>query len=181
MSGRLDRVEWVRTGLAVLSEAGIEAVRVEPLARRLGVTKGSFYWHFVNRDALLSAMLEEWERVQTSEVIAGAEAVGGDAARRLKTLSDLALGLDMRLEAAARVWASTDERAYRAVQQVDGRRLGFLQSVIEGAGVPEATAQARARLVYYALIGEIVCRPPDWLDRHRRAMRLNREMILRWP
>jgi AcrR family transcriptional regulator len=172
---------WIRAGLAVLSERGSESVRVELLARELKVTKGSFYWHFATRDHLLSAMIEEWERSQTGAVIDEVESGGGDAHRRLEALSASVGRLDMRLEAAMRNWAMSDPRARQSIERIDTLRLAYLGSIIEGAGVPQDHAKARARLVYYALIGHIGSGQTDWQTHHRDAMALNRAMILRWP
>jgi AcrR family transcriptional regulator len=157
------------------------SVRVELLAKRLKITKGSFYWHFSGREELLSAMIEEWERCQTTGVIATVEDRGGSPHERFERLSDALAGLDMGLEASIRSWAGSDRAICRTIERVDAARLTYLQSIIESSGVPAAPAQARARLVYFALIGELVTGGANWLQRHRDAMDLNRSMILAWP
>jgi AcrR family transcriptional regulator len=181
MANRLNQMDWVRAGLAALSRSGLAAVGVEPLARRLAVTKGSFYWHFADREALLLAMIAEWERAQTFAVIEEVEAVGADANRRFETLSAAVERLDMRLEMAVRAWGALEPKARKAVARIDATRLGYLQSIIESAGVPRAPAEARARLVYYALIGQISSGAIGRRPKHREAARLNRAMILAWP
>lgn len=178
---RLDRTAWVQAGLSALSEGGVTAVRVELLAKRLRITKGSFYWHFSKREDLLSAVLEEWERSQTASVIATVEARGGGPHERFRHLSDALTSLDLRLEAAIRSWAGSDPDVCRAVENIDTARLAYLQSIIESAGVPASPAQARARLVYFALIGELTSGGKNWFQGHREAMDLNRPMILSWP
>src|SRR5437763_8486771 len=87
---RTPRSSWVHEGLRALAHGGPEAVRVEPLARALGVTKGGFYWHFEDRRALLEALLDAWERTLIDEVVATVEAGGGDARARLARLFSLA-------------------------------------------------------------------------------------------
>lgn len=178
---RLDRIDWVYAGLSALSEGGIAAVRVELLAKRLGITKGSFYWHFARREDLLGAMIEEWERSQTASVITEVESLGGDPYQRLQYLSDALSELDLRLEAAIRGWGGSDPDVRKTIERIDTARLIYLQSVIESAGVPTLPAQARARLVYFALIGELINGRADWLEYHQEAMRLNRTMLLTWP
>ncbi|NLB15124.1 MAG: TetR/AcrR family transcriptional regulator, partial [Gammaproteobacteria bacterium] len=74
-ASRLSANDWAQAALDLIAEEGVHAVAVEPLARRLGVTKGSFYWHFPSRDALLRAALERWEQVELDEVFARLEAV----------------------------------------------------------------------------------------------------------
>ncbi|HEY2239319.1 MAG TPA: helix-turn-helix domain-containing protein, partial [Streptosporangiaceae bacterium] len=75
---------WVEAGLEALGAGGPEAVRVDPLARALGVTRGSFYWHFADRDALLTELLNAWERAATDDVLERVERHGGDARARLR-------------------------------------------------------------------------------------------------
>jgi AcrR family transcriptional regulator len=182
MAERLDRDDWVCAGVAALSDGGVSAVRVEPLARRLGVTKGSFYWHFADRDALLAAIIAAWAQRQTQAVIDEVAAAGpAEPLARLTLLSRIVGRLDIRLEAAVRTWALTDPRAAAAVARIDAARQGYLQEIIESAGVPDDVAAGRARLLYYALIGQIVSAPPGWPRLHRQAMELNLELFLRWP
>lgn len=155
---RLAKADWVEVGLAALAETGVEAVRIERLAERLGVTKGSFYWHFANRDALLSEILAAWRVVATNAIIAEVEAAGGDAHAKLKTLFAIAARLEGRLDLAVRRWAAADPRAQDALEAIDRRRLGYLEALFGEIGFTRLEARARARLVYNALIGEFVRR-----------------------
>ena len=90
-NGRLSAEDWARAALDAIAEQGVGAVAVEPLARRLGVTKGSFYWHFPSRDALLQAALEEWERNERELVFGSMEAIA-DPRARLRALFQLVAG-----------------------------------------------------------------------------------------
>ena len=87
---RTPRSSWIEEGLRALAGGGPDAVRIEPLARALGVTKGGFYWHFDDRRALLDEMLDSWERVQIDEVIERVERDGGDARAKLRRLFAIA-------------------------------------------------------------------------------------------
>src|SRR2546430_17587307 len=83
---RTPRSRWIAEGLRALAAGGPDAVRIEPLAEALGVTKGGFYWHFADRRALLDEMLDTWERTSIDEVIERIESEGGDARARLRRL-----------------------------------------------------------------------------------------------
>jgi AcrR family transcriptional regulator len=147
---------WVAGGLVALARGGVEAVRVEPLARALGVTKGSFYWHFRDRRALLDAVLARWEEVATLAIIEELEAGGGSAGRRLERLvGRTALHpLAPALEQAVRAWAAADARARRVLARVDRRRQAYVRGLLREHGLPPGTAAVRAHLLYLALVGE---------------------------
>jgi AcrR family transcriptional regulator len=154
-TARLGPEAWVRAGLSALVEGGIAAVNVERLAEHLAMTKGSFYWHFENRGALLEAMLDDWERRSTSAIIDELEASGGNAAEKLELLfRRVSRGKGDRLEAALRGWAAIDEQVAKAVARVDRRREKFVVALFEELGFPSAEAIVRTRLVYLAMIGE---------------------------
>jgi len=154
MTVRLDRSDWIHAGFAMLASGGIDAVRVERLAGALAVTKGSFYWHFRDRPALLAAMLEAWQAEATSDIITRVEAKGGDAAARLASLLSIVFRSDGRLEMAVRDWASRDEGARAAQMIVDQRRLAYVETLFLDLGFGAAEALARARFAYQALIGQ---------------------------
>ncbi|MEZ4238435.1 MAG: helix-turn-helix domain-containing protein [Myxococcota bacterium] len=139
--------------LALLTEAGADAVRVEPLARRLGVTKGSFYWHFAGRDALLAAALAHWEQVETLAIIAGLEAAA-PGAERLRALVRQAWAAPTARGRAVRAWAAHDDAAAEVVRRVDARRTDYVAAQFVAAGLPPEAAAGRARMLYAALVGE---------------------------
>ena len=147
--------DWVKAGLSALSRGGIDAVRVEPLATKLGVTKGSFYWHFKDRDALHLAMLEAWRTDTTRDVIARVEAESvrpGDRLRRLIALATQNSGF-ARLEIAIRAWARTDDRVAKAVAEIDRQRVDYMATLLRGLAIEPRTARLRAQIVYLAAIG----------------------------
>ncbi len=156
MSKRLGKSEWIKAGLKALAQQGVEAVRVEPLAETLRVTKGSFYWHFKDRQALLSELLATWQARATSDIIEQVEANGGAAQTRLVTLFTLVGHADGKLDRAIRGWASHDAAARKVLDQVDRQRHDYLVSLFAGVGFAPDAAHARARLVYHALIGHFM-------------------------
>jgi AcrR family transcriptional regulator len=127
---RTPRTAWIDAGLRALSAGGPDAVRVERLARALGVTKGGFYWHFDDRDGLLDAMLGTWERMVIDDVIDRVEGDGGDARARLRRLFALAAARRdlVEVELAVRDWARRDEAAAQRLRRVDNRRMDYLRS-----------------------------------------------------
>jgi AcrR family transcriptional regulator len=149
---------WVFAGFAALAEGGIEAVRVEPLSRRLKTSKGSFYWHFADRPALLHAMLELWEAEGTGEVIEAVESQGS-AAERLRAVSLRALqpteqGLDTaRTEAALRAWAAEDPSVRTRIAEVDRQRINYLHALLVQLGYEPEPARDLAGGLYMTLLG----------------------------
>jgi AcrR family transcriptional regulator len=156
MSSRLGRNEWIDAGLKALAHGGVDAVRIERLADRLGVTKGSFYWHFKDRNALLLALLEAWQARATGAIIDAVEAKGGDARTRLTNLLTIVGDTDGRLDREVRGWAAQDKTARAVIVSVDRRRLDYLVTLFAEIGFAPAEALARARLVYHALIGQFM-------------------------
>ena len=171
MNERLSREAWIGAGLARLAEAGVEAVRVEPLARALGVTKGSFYWHFADRAALLAAMLETWRAATTTAIIDEVERDGGAAGDRLRRLSLIVAGIDGRPDNAMRAWAATDVTVATAIAEMDATRLAYLEKLYAEIGFDPSNARARAEFVYQALVGRFALNPAP-LSAEKRAERL---------
>lgn len=157
---RLDSSAWIQAGLTLLAESGVTAVRVEPLARRLKITKGSFYWHFKDREDLLISMLAAWRRQATLNIIARIEKLDQPPIEKLRQLIELPL-LGKRsadgagLELAVRVWAKSDPRAAEALAEIDQQRLAHISGLMKASGVRDATeAEARAYLSYAYILAE---------------------------
>ncbi|MBD2099571.1 TetR/AcrR family transcriptional regulator [Leptolyngbya sp. FACHB-261] len=153
-STKLERQDWINAGLTVLAESGIEAVKVEPLAKLIKVTKGSFYWHFKNRDDLLEAILQEWVGCETNSLIEKVEAMGGDATTKLLHLFELAIQIDGRLENAIRAWATKSTKVAEVMVQVDQSRLDYTRNLFLEVGFTPLEATVRAQMAYYSLVGE---------------------------
>jgi AcrR family transcriptional regulator len=152
----LTRQDWIDRGLLLLGNSGVEAVRVEPLAKLLGVTKGSFYWHFKNREDLLMALLQAWIDLETDGIIAQVDALEGDGYQKLLALFELAVQDYGQIETAIRAWATIDVKIAAVVAEIDRRRLDYTRDMFLQIGFTPFEAIVRARLVYYALIGEFM-------------------------
>lgn len=162
MSARSDRIEsksrlsaadWEEGALAVLAESGVAGVAVESLARRLGVTKGSFYWHFATREALLQAALERWERNDEQEVIAQVAAIGDPRERVRELVRQVSHKRPSHAVFAALLKAIDQPQIRPLVERVSQRRLDFVTQAFRQAGFDDATAANRARLAYSAYVG----------------------------
>lgn len=152
---RTPRRTWIDAGLQALAAGGPDAVRIEPLAKSLGVTRGGFYWHFDDRGALLEEMLDAWERRMIDEVIEHVDAGGGDARTRLWRLFTLAgsLGELLTIELAVRDWARRDETVAERLRRVDNRRMDYLRSLFGAFSADADEAEARCLLVLTLWIG----------------------------
>lgn len=150
--GSLDIAAWTRAAIDVLGEQGIDGVRVEVLAKKLGVTKGSFYWHFENRDALLAAMLADWRRRATLTIIERIEAQDESALTRLRMLMQVPFQIKAesgaQVELSIRLWARRDKAARSALHEVDELRLRYIARLLHQIGLSEDKAEARAIFAY---------------------------------
>ncbi|MBL8531709.1 MAG: TetR/AcrR family transcriptional regulator [Hyphomonadaceae bacterium] len=167
----LDAAQWIEAAFDALAEGGIEAVRVDPLAKQLGVTRGSFYWHFKDRDALHQAMLRQWRERANYMIFNRLERSAESASQRLDRLLALPHATERSsrgaaIELAVRLWAQRDRNAAKAVRHVDRTRLTYFAKLLQQHGVPVVEARHRAFLFYAALMGEA------WITTdNREAMR----------
>jgi len=150
--------DWVEVGLAELAAGGIERVRVEVLAERLGVTKGGFYRRFKDRRALLDALLETWTAGRVAAIEKQTELAGENAQERLKSLirlySERVNAQGMAIELAIRQWARNDVGAADAAARVDAARLASVARLYGKLGFAPADAEARAVLFYAFIFGQ---------------------------
>jgi AcrR family transcriptional regulator len=152
---RTPRDRWIEEGLQALAGGGPDAVRVEALAKQLGVTKGGFYGFFTDRDALLEAMLDAWERESTDEVIDRVEREGGDPRTKIQRAGVLTFSSDrlLPIDLAIRDWARHDEAVAERLRRVDNRRMALLREMI-GAFCSDADeVEARSLLAFCLAIG----------------------------
>jgi AcrR family transcriptional regulator len=152
---RTPRSKWIEGGLRALAAGGPDAVRIEPLAQTLGVTRGGFYWHFGDRGALLEEMLDTWERTSIDEVIERVEGERGDARARLHRLFALAsaTGELLAIDLAVRDWARRDEAVAERLRRVDNRRMDYLRSLFGALCPDDDEAEVRSMLAFSLWIG----------------------------
>ncbi|UGQ15658.1 TetR/AcrR family transcriptional regulator; helix-turn-helix transcriptional regulator [Yinghuangia sp. ASG 101] len=170
----------MEAGLEALAEGGPDAVRVETLAAKLGVSKGGFYGYFDGRAALLTEMLDEWERRYTTEVIARVDAEGGDAADRIRRAGRLTFSEDPHpIDLAVRAWARTDESVARRLRRVDNERLDFLRRMFGALITDPDEVEARSVLMFTLAIGRHFIAADLHGRTQREAVQLAAEHLLR--
>lgn len=149
---RLNAQDWVAAGLRVLAEAGAGALKAEPMAKLLKVSRGSFYWHFADVEAFHTAVLARWQAVAYENIVADLEVLGEG---RLDALIARAFSADTRMERAVRAWATSEPKARAMVQLVDARRVQYLRTALVSAGFEDQQAATRAQILYWAYLGNI--------------------------
>jgi AcrR family transcriptional regulator len=152
MTDQLSAKDWLDQGLRTLAERGFTALKAEPLAKAMGVSRGSFYWHFADIGAFHAAILKHWREVAAEQIIANLEAAA-DHEDPLALLLRRAFGGRLALENAVRTWATVDPMARSAVQAIDRRRLGYVENLFRASGLSDAVARARAQIFYWAFLG----------------------------
>lgn len=155
----LTPADWIERATLVLTDQGIDAVRVDVLARLLGVTRGSFYWHFKDRDDLLRSVLRAWRTAATEQVIERFERQCEDPHVLIKELISLpfrgrAAEHAARIELAIRGWARRDAMARQAVDEVDARRIEYHVQCFTALGFVPPEAQGRAFALYAYEVAE---------------------------
>ena len=152
MSDQLSAKDWVDQGLKALASSGFTALKAEPLAKALRVSRGSFYWHFADIAAFHAAILARWHEVAAEQIIANVEAASKDD-DPLALLLRRVFGERLTLERAVRTWASVDPSARAAVQAIDRRRLNYVEGLLAQSGLSAEQARARAQILYWAFLG----------------------------
>jgi AcrR family transcriptional regulator len=152
---RIGRHDWIREALLMLPEEGISGVRVEPLASRLKVTKGSFYWHFRDRAELHDAMLAHWLSLATRDIVVRVEGKAGTAREKLRRLIAITTSgkTPGRLETAMRGWAQQDSKVSAALAAADSERVAYVSGLLRDLGLRASHAELRSRILYLTLIG----------------------------
>jgi AcrR family transcriptional regulator len=153
----LDRDAWIRGAFAVVAEDGVDGLRVEVLAKKLGVTKGSFYWHFKDRRDLLDAVLTTWKEGRIRDIRKQTTAQPGAELEALRHTIEVYSAAKNRkgiaIEAAIRLWARQDGPTATVVEEVDATRLDCTRQLFVALGLPEAEAKARSVLLYAYVFG----------------------------
>jgi AcrR family transcriptional regulator len=152
MSDQLSASDWLDQGLKTLARDGFTALKAEPLAKAMGVSRGSFYWHFADIAAFHAAILARWHEVAAEQIIANVEAASKDE-NPLALLLRRVFGERLTLERAVRTWASVDPAARAAVQAIDRRRLSYVEGLLAKSGLSVEIARVRAQIFYWAFLG----------------------------
>jgi len=174
---KLTRNDWLAEGLEVLSSEGVGGVRVLSLAKSLGVTRGSFHWHFKNRDEFLEALLEYWRHEMTESIIEQIDRIEGEPRERIHELADFVVRAGRtHYDPAVRAWALADPMAREVVQGVDERRVKYVAGLFEQAGFSPQEAISRGGLLAVYLMGESMILQGHPLE--ERLQLLDRQLAL---
>ena len=151
---RTPQSTWIEAGLQALAAGGPDAVRVDLLAKTLGVTRGGFYWHFASRQVFLDALLDAWEHRSTDEVLERVEEEGGDARDKVRMAGMLTFSRDLLpIDLAVRDWARRDRSVAERLRRVDNRRMDYLRALIGTFRDDPDDVEARSMLAFSLAIG----------------------------
>jgi len=155
MAKKNEKIDWINMAFKLLREKGVHSVRVETLARELNVTKGGFYGYFLNRDALLQAMLDYWETILTDQIISKVSKIKGPLKDQLTGILSLVYEhVDEDIDKAMSAWSYKDERARIVVNRVVRRRIDFMKGLFLEEGFSNEQAELRARLMHSFVHGD---------------------------
>jgi AcrR family transcriptional regulator len=157
MTKRLSAEDWIDFALIMLAREGFEALKADVLARKLRVSRGSFYWHFADLGAFHAAVIERWKRVATEAIISDIEQHDVLEAR-LEALLHHAFGRGATLELRMRAWADSNAAAARAIEEIDGRRRRYIEQLLRDAGIAPPLAAARTQILYWTYLGAALSR-----------------------
>lgn len=150
---RLSAADWEQAALELIEEQGVAAISVELLARRLGVTKGSFYWHFASRDALVEAALRRWEQFDTDTVVGQVDRIADPRERLVELFRRTSHEIRDHVIYSALMRAIDHPAVQPVMQRVSQRRVAYLAAAMRAAGLDRDEAAQRAQLAYAAYVG----------------------------
>ena len=152
----LTREDWIEAARTALIKSGIGAVRIMPLAKTLGVTRGGFYWHFSGRKDLLDALLDDWERTNTAPFERILNRDRRDGRAEFQALVDMWINereYSPAWDSALRNWATLSKQAAAVVRRVDEHRINIIREIFLHLGYLDPQALVRARIVYFHQVG----------------------------
>lgn len=156
----LNEQDWVDAALDILMKENVRGIKIDALCARLGVTKGSFYWHFKTRSELLGSMLSHWRKKMTLNVIRSISIAGQDPRERLRSLFALPRRRNSpafaQIETSIRDWGRRVEMPRKAVAEVDEIRFDYITKLFRDMGYPQPEARRRAYLTYCLIMGDSV-------------------------
>ena len=147
--------DWLNPALQELKEHGYTALKAQPLAKKLNVTRGSFYHHFESLEAFHTAVIAHWSKSTSGQMAQEAQDIG-EAHEALDNLLQKTLCSGEALERAIRSWSTVTPFVAEAVERVDQERIGIAETLLHKAGVPRPVANARAKVLYWAAIGRLM-------------------------
>jgi len=175
---RLSREDWIRGALELLITNGVEGVKIVPLAERLGVTSGSFYWHFKTRRELHEALLEYWEREMTDAAMVAAKEFDGLPEERIWGLMEQVMSAGFaRYDLAIWHWAQSDVAAQAVFQRALEKRFNFSKWMFMEAGFDAIQAEARGRMMVVYMMGESTL-IPDAPGKRKKLLRVKYEILI---
>lgn len=160
MTDRLTKTNWLDHGLKTLEKDGIHAVKADPMAKALSVSRGSFYWHFRDIADFRAQLLTRWREKMTDRIIED-HPVADTGVDQLRRLTRRGFGTRQRLDHAVRAWGADDSEVARLVAEVDARRVRHIAELLRAAGVEKAPAMARATFLYWAVLGQALVADPS--------------------
>lgn len=150
---RLTEQDWLTHGLKTLADHGIAGLKAAKMAETLGVSRGSFYWHFEDIHDFEARLLDHWQRLTTDETIRQIDRAANET-ERLPELMIKAFRARPELDRAIRVWAGIDESVRAKLRRVDALRIEYLKNLLVAGGLADDQAQYRARFIYASSLGD---------------------------
>lgn len=170
MENRRTRRSWLDAGLQALATEGPDGLRIMLIAEKLGVTKGSFYWHFKNLEEYQLAVLEHWEHSHTEQIIQYVEHAGGEAHAKLYNLLTVTVSSDFSLSRAIRSWSLANRTVQEVQARVDQKRIEYATKLLHATGWPKDEATTLGRWGYSALIGHSELPGPSFTEEQLRLI-----------
>ncbi|MFG1932790.1 TetR/AcrR family transcriptional regulator [Mycobacterium sp. NPDC048908] len=176
---RTPRSTWIDAGLRALAAGGPDAVRVDLLAKTLGVTRGGFYWHFASREVFVDALLDAWEHASTDEVLERVETEGGDARVKVRKASMLTFSRELLpIDLAVRDWARRDRSVAERLRRVDNHRMAYLRAMIGTLSDDEDDVEARSMLAFsLAIASHFIAADHDGRSRAQVLERATQKLL----
>ena len=183
---QLTPADWIKAATDVLVDKSIDAVRVDVLAKGLKVTRGSFYWHFQDRDDLLKQLLKSWRDAATEQIISRFERSGADPEALVRELASLpfrgtAAFNSASIELAIRAWARRDDMARQVVDEVDAKRLSYVSQCFVALGFNFQEAGMRAFVLYSYMISESLMRGQGTETQRQQRREFVEKFLLQKP
>jgi AcrR family transcriptional regulator len=177
----LTPADWIAAARAALIAGGLERVKVDVLARELNISRGSFYWHFASRDALLDALLRDWRTRNTAPFEAAMTRADRDGLKEFQAIVDMWLeekDYDPAYDSAVREWARTSSKVANLVRQVDRERIALLAEIFRDLGFPDLEADIRARVAYFHQVGYYTLGLKESKELRRKLAPMYRRVLL---